>query len=123
MTQVLTGHGCFQQYLYKFGRADSPRCTLCHDESDTADHTLFYCPFFDGMREEFRSRLGRTPRKEDIPAVLCGPLFESLPADPEEKYILLSNAEEDFRMFYRMVEAIMTWKEEEENRRQAIGRR
>jgi len=35
----------------------------------------------------------------------------------------LSNAEEDFRMFYRMVEAIMTRKEEEENRRQAIGRR
>jgi len=62
MTQALTGHGCFQQYLYKFGRAKSPRCTLCHDQSDTADHTLFFCPFFDGTREEFRSRLGRTPR-------------------------------------------------------------
>jgi len=123
MTQALTGHGCFQQYLHKFGRANSPRCTLCHDESDTADHTLFFCPFFDGMRDEFRSRLGRTPRKEDIPAVLCGPVFESLPADTAEKNILLSNAEEDFRLFYRMVEAIMTRKEEEENRRQAFGRR
>jgi len=123
MTQVLTGHGCFQQYLHRFGRANSPQCTLCSHDSDTTEHTLFSCPFFDGLREEFSSRLGRRPRKEDIPAVLCGPEFESLPTDPVQKNLALTNAEEDFRLFYRMVEAIMTLKEDEERRRQAIDRR
>jgi len=120
MTQALTGHGCFQYYLHRFGRANSPQCTLCPDESDTAEHTLFCCPFFDEMRVEFGTRLGRTPCKEDIPVVLCGPDFESLPPDPVEKSRVLCNAEEDFRLFYRMVEAIMTRKEEEERARQAI---
>lgn len=123
MTQALTGHGCFQQYLHRFGRANSTQCTLCFHESDTAEHKLFSCPFFDGMREKFGSHLRRRPRKEDIPVILCGPEFESLPTDPVEKNLALTNAEEDFRLFYRMVEAIMTLKEDEERTRQAIARR
>jgi len=74
------------------------------------------------MREELHSRLGRQPSKEDIPAVLCGPKFVILPAD-QERYAVLYSADEDFWLFYRMVEAIMTLKEEEERRRQAVDRR
>ncbi|KAE9537402.1 hypothetical protein AGLY_006425 [Aphis glycines] len=124
MTQALTGHGCFQQYLFKMGRANSPQCTLCYYEDDTAEHTLFDCVYFAGLREELGNRLGHQPSIEDIPAILCGPEFESLPTDDAERNSVLRNAEEDFRLFYKMVEEIMTLKEDEERRRQAgDGRR
>ncbi|XP_027838642.2 uncharacterized protein LOC114120802 [Aphis gossypii] len=124
MTQALTGHGCFQQYLFKMGRANSPRYTLCYHEDDTAEHSLFDCVFFAGLRDELGNRLGHQPSTEDIPAILCGSEFESLPTDDAERNSVLCNAEEDFPLFYKMVEEIMTLKEEEERRRQAAdGRR
>jgi len=50
-----------------------------------------------------------------MPNSLCGPVFEGLPARPEEiKKNVLWYAEEMFRIFYLMVENIMTVKEEEE---------
>lgn len=123
MTQALTGHGCFQHYLHKMGRANSPQCTLCGHDSDTAEHTLVSCVFFSGSREELTSRLGRHPSVEDFSEILCGPDFDSLPADTTERSLVLSNAEEDFRLLYRMVESIMSLKEEEERRRQAADGR
>jgi len=47
-------------------------------------------------------------------------VYEDLPADLHEKAIALNNAEETFRIFYKMVEEILTLKEEEERARQAV---
>lgn len=52
-------------------------------------------------------------------AILCGPAFEDLPLDHSVKADVLYNAEETFRIFYKMVEEILTLKEEEERARQA----
>jgi len=38
--------------------------------------------------------------------ILCGPIFEDLPANYQEKAVILCNAEETFRLFYKMVEDI-----------------
>jgi len=119
MTQALTEHGCFQKYLHRMGRAASPRCHYCGHESDSASHTLFDCPFFNGHREELSSRLQRRPSAEDLPDILCGPVFDSLPGDEQEKHNVLREAEEDFRLLYRMVESILKSKEGEERIRQA----
>jgi len=54
-----------------------------------------------------------------MPNILCGPVFEGLPADPAEKANVLRDAEETFRLFYPMMENIMTVKEEEERAKQA----
>uniref|UniRef100_A0A2S2P0V9 Uncharacterized protein n=1 Tax=Schizaphis graminum TaxID=13262 RepID=A0A2S2P0V9_SCHGA len=101
------------------GRAASPRCYHCGHECDSASHTLFDCPFFSGHREELSSKLQRQPSPADLPVILCGPDFESLSFNPEQKHTVLRNAEEDFRLFYRMVEAIMSVKEQEKRARQA----
>lgn len=42
VTQALTGHGCFQEYLHRFKRSDSPHCVYCGDV-DSPKHTLFEC--------------------------------------------------------------------------------
>ncbi|XP_025192764.1 uncharacterized protein LOC112592835 [Melanaphis sacchari] len=87
--------------------------------SDTAEHTLFHCPNWDGLRGDLRNRLGRTPSVADAPDILCGPLFEDLPANHQERDLALREDEETFRIFYKMVVDILKLKEEEERVRQA----
>jgi len=58
-----------------------------------------------------------------MPELLCGPDFDSLPVDPEEKAEVLCNAAELFRLFYGMVETILSWKEEAERLRRSAGGR
>ncbi|XP_012230473.1 uncharacterized protein [Linepithema humile] len=52
MTQFLTGHGCFSEFLHRIGRADSEYCHHCLDEIDTAQHTLESCSSWDAERDE-----------------------------------------------------------------------
>jgi hypothetical protein len=40
MTQVLTGHGMFGEYLLKLQREVTSICHHCQKEEDTAQHTL-----------------------------------------------------------------------------------
>jgi len=42
-TQILTGHGLFQSYLYKHKRSESPACPHCQHPEDTAQHALYHC--------------------------------------------------------------------------------
>lgn len=120
MTQALTGHGCFQWYLNRMARADSPHCYQCLDNSDTAEHTLFECSYWDRFRDQLSAQLGRRPTAADLPRIICGPEFEILPADLTEKSAILRDAEEQFRLFYGMVEGILSAKEEEERARQTV---
>ncbi|XP_025204837.1 uncharacterized protein LOC112601412 [Melanaphis sacchari] len=107
MTQALTGHGCFGWYLHRMNRAVSPRCWQCSGESDTGEYTLFDCPHWDGFREPLSARIGHRPSIDDVPDII-------LPVDAHGWDAILSEAEEQFRLFYGMVENILSAKEEEE---------
>ncbi|XP_018377963.1 PREDICTED: uncharacterized protein LOC108770756 [Trachymyrmex cornetzi] len=50
ITQILTRHGVFESYLYKIGRRDTPICLFCRATSDTAAHTLLFCPAWTEQR-------------------------------------------------------------------------
>jgi len=54
-----------------------------------------------------------------LPDILCGPRFEQLSADPNEKSVILREAEELFTSFYGMAEHILTANDREERTRQA----
>jgi len=54
-TQLLSGHGCFGQYLSKNGKEPSAKCHYCPEENDTAEHTLFDCPAWEEDRWEMNS--------------------------------------------------------------------
>ncbi|KAL4149533.1 hypothetical protein QTP88_003464 [Uroleucon formosanum] len=101
------------------GRVTSSHCWQCADESDTAEHTLFMCAYWAGFREPLTSRLGRRLCTADVPDIICGPSFDTLPTVPAEKYAALKEAEEVFRLYYQMVKNILTAKEEEKRWQQA----
>ncbi|XP_076391772.1 uncharacterized protein LOC143265176 [Megachile rotundata] len=50
MTQVLTGHGCFGEFLCRIGKEATAACHHCGEASDTAQHTLEVCPAFSALR-------------------------------------------------------------------------
>lgn len=50
--------------------------------------------------------------------ILCGPVFKDLPVDLQEKANALYEVKETLRIFYKMLEKILTLKEEEEKSRQ-----
>nr|XP_012236061.1 PREDICTED: uncharacterized protein LOC105680169 [Linepithema humile] len=49
LTQVLTGHGCFGDYLCRIGREHTTQCHHCAADRDSAQHTLTEC---EAWREE-----------------------------------------------------------------------
>jgi len=46
LVQVLTGHGCFGEYLHEKARREpTTQCHHCAEVRDTVQHTLEECPF------------------------------------------------------------------------------
>jgi hypothetical protein len=58
MTQVLTGHGVFGEYLLKIQRKVTSICHHCQEEEDTAQHTLERCPAWEEPRHVLRLTIG-----------------------------------------------------------------
>jgi len=58
MTQVLTGHGCFGEYLCRIKRERTTRCHYCRKERDTAQHTLAECPEWEELRRTLVGKIG-----------------------------------------------------------------
>ncbi|KAL0842414.1 hypothetical protein ABMA28_014523 [Loxostege sticticalis] len=44
LTQILSGNGCFGDYLHRISREQSAACHHCHSDEDTTQHTLETCP-------------------------------------------------------------------------------
>lgn len=59
LVQVLSGHGCFGEYLYRVaGREPTPACHHCGGTEDTAQHTLEACPEWDRERMRLVAEVG-----------------------------------------------------------------
>ncbi|CAB3254621.1 unnamed protein product [Arctia plantaginis] len=59
LTQVLTGHGCFGEYLNRIGREETAQCQHCAADWDSAQHTLEDCPAWASEREVLVGQIGR----------------------------------------------------------------
>ncbi|RLU18544.1 hypothetical protein DMN91_008901 [Ooceraea biroi] len=66
-TQVLTGHGCFGEYLYRIGKEATTHCHHCGGDRDTAQHTLEECP---SWAEERRVLVTEIGEDLSLPAVI-----------------------------------------------------
>jgi len=119
MSQALTGHGCFQKYLYKKKRAHSPECMHCHAPEDDAKHTIFDCPYWDDSRRQLSLSIGRNPVPEDVADLLCMPSTEELPRGQHRRDRVMEAANRNCLLFCRMVEDILGRKEDLERQRQA----
>lgn len=119
LAQALTGHGCFQQYLWSRGRARSPACVHCSAAVDDAEHTIFLCPFWDGERSVLLRYLGRPARPEDVIDLLCGPEPAELPPGQQRERIM-TTASRHRSAFLEMIEKILSRKEDLERARQRV---
>jgi hypothetical protein len=64
LVQVLTGHGCFGEYLHRIGREPMMVCHHCGAPMDSAEHTLLECPAWEGARRILRGALGLEEEEE-----------------------------------------------------------
>lgn len=122
LTQALTGHGCFNKYLFKIGKAASPSCWWCPDTIDDPGHTIVSCDHYAEERRDMARSLGRSMEPADVERVLCGENGlrwinnTALRDNPREDEV--SRRTE----FSRMLTAIISAKEAEERSRQAAAR-
>lgn len=63
LTQQLTGHGCFNRFLHRIGRASSLGCShwgppgLNSEEEKSAYYAVIYCQAFKSAQEAFVQRI------------------------------------------------------------------
>lgn len=99
ITQMLTGHGCFGQYLHRFKKLNDPKCVDCGESVDDAEHTFFRCDRWWRQRRELEVALGS-------------------PLEPETIVCHMLQNKEKWREVKQYVNMILATKEEEERKRQ-----
>lgn len=104
LTQLLTGHDCFGQYLHRIGREPTLRCHHCSAEVDSTEHTVQRCPAW---------------RKESSALERVVGLDLSLPSIAKS----MIQAAEKWEAFSTFTEEILTRKEAAEKEREAAARR
>lgn len=102
LTQMLTDHGCFGQYLTKYKKRQSPDCVDCGSAEDNAEHTLFVCDRWWRPRRELEVTL----EADMVPDKIVGKMLES---------------KEKWEAVKRFVEKVLSRKEEEERAVQRAG--
>lgn len=57
ITRIITGHGCFDRYLWRFERGGSASCTFRNDAREDNVHVLVDCPEWTRQRTELDDKL------------------------------------------------------------------
>lgn len=55
---MLTGHGCFRNYLYAIKKAVTEQCFHCSFNPDTIEHAIFGCPKWHNEKIEVEEIIG-----------------------------------------------------------------
>lgn len=72
VTQLMTGHGCFANYLHKIGATNTDTCMECNSLPDGPEHVLFECPALEEQRKDLASIIGSNFTYETIVSALSG---------------------------------------------------
>ncbi|XP_043604103.1 uncharacterized protein LOC122577083 [Bombus pyrosoma] len=101
MTQILTGHGVFGEYLKKIGRETTDTCHHCGEDRDTTQHTLETCPAWELPRYTLRQVIDeRLTPSAIIAAMLSGPQeYEAVRLFCERVMLAKERAERTSRLF------------------------
>lgn len=73
LTQLLTGHGSFGQYLHRFKRRNTDECQLCGSSPDTPNHAVFECDAWHLNRRELEIDIGMEITADNV----VGTMLES----------------------------------------------
>lgn len=64
ITQLLTGHGGFSEYLHRFKCKEDPSCICEPGVSETVQHVIFDCPMYQKKRYETELKIGNAIKLE-----------------------------------------------------------
>lgn len=98
LTQILTGHGCFRDYLYNMGKDTDDGCEYC-ERLDSVAHTMFECPNWQEPRERLTQSLEE-------------------PLGPRNMVTYMLRSQREWDNVAELAKIILSKKEEEERRRQ-----
>ncbi|XP_069359592.1 uncharacterized protein [Maniola hyperantus] len=70
ITQVLTGHGGFSEYLHRFELKESPGCVCDETVDESILHLLIDCPQHSRIREDLLQQIQMELCRGSIPAIL-----------------------------------------------------
>lgn len=65
LTEFLSGHGNFKEYLHRIGRRNTSHCPACTLKDETPEHVLFECPQFNKERDDMLTKLGWDTKSEN----------------------------------------------------------
>lgn len=99
LTQMLSGHGSFGQYLHRFRRLDNPMCADCHSPCDDADHVFFSCDRWLRKRRDLEVMVGADLSSDTIVG-------------------LMLNSKKNWKLIKDFVNQVMSTRESEERDRQ-----
>lgn len=72
LTQILTGHGCFNSFLRRINKAESEICSHCEEgRVDKVEHTLSRCEEWNIQRECMKERLACEVNLTNVLKALC----------------------------------------------------
>lgn len=66
LSQFLSGHGCYRQYLHRFNLEDTPYCPTCKVIEESPEHVLFQCRRFEKERTEMHNNIGRILNSDNV---------------------------------------------------------
>jgi len=61
LTQFLTGHGCFREYLFKYKHVEHPYCLSCASSIESVEHVFIECPRFNAARRAIQIIVNEPP--------------------------------------------------------------
>ena len=103
---MLTGHGCFRKYIYKYKHEDSPECPTCRGLEKDARHVFFTCPRFNTQRRKLERILVTAITPENlVRQMLASEKAWSAATDFARKVIEELRKEEKKRREQRMIDA------------------
>ncbi|XP_069365321.1 uncharacterized protein [Maniola hyperantus] len=70
VTQVLSGHGGFSEYLHRFKCKESPSCVCDPGCSESVLHVLLDCPVYDYDRYNIESKIGMKLSKGTVSEII-----------------------------------------------------
>ncbi|CAK1583202.1 unnamed protein product [Parnassius mnemosyne] len=71
LVQVLTGHGGFSSYLYRFKCKNSPECVCDSQKEESVEHLLLEYPKYLQDRFKLEMVTNMQPKKENISKLLA----------------------------------------------------
>ncbi|KAF0737175.1 Reverse transcriptase domain-containing protein [Aphis craccivora] len=98
-TQILTGHGCFGEYLHKFKRLAYPKFVDFLFHRDDAEHAIFYCDRWWSLRRALEVDMG-------------------LQFEPDTMVDVMLQSKEKWNTIQKFLNKILSRREEEERKRQ-----